>query len=433
MNGYRDNKTALALHWFWYFLSVLVLSVLTLLVSQQAPNLLPYESSLNDYFRVTRANAQLQARMQPLDVTLVVVNEELINQLPYRSPVDRCVLAHGLASILSLDPTVVGVDFLLDKRTETTKDSQLKQILFENKSKLVMAVNATDDPVIGLPDARVVEEEFLKEASRASALLIKDEDYVLRNAIIADNAVPTFAAELAAFKSVNTVSGNAVSMFQIDWLAKESGRDDAFPVLPLQLFLDTPVNSNCKVSLELQEPSVVNAVKDSYLRNLIENKIVILGADLSWEDRHVTPLDAVWQENIALSGAAIHANITQQLIDGRKIVEVGFIWALAILVLGFSGGFLLSKFIESDPVRNDQDLQGAKVVEWRRYLVLLVPVFVGALLSGINWLFIYFFGLILPIGLVAIAVGASLLMELFKDLISRSWMVVLDAWVKPPR
>ncbi|MET0069449.1 MAG: CHASE2 domain-containing protein [Candidatus Thiodiazotropha sp.] len=431
MNGNRDKKNAAAL--FWYVLSAFVLSVLTLSVSQIAPNLLPYDSSLSDYFRVTRANALLQDRSDPLDVTLVVVSESLINQLPYRSPVDRCVLAHGLESILTLNPTVIGIDFLLDKFTEPAKDDRLKQVVDDNSAKLVMAVNATDDPVIALPNARQVEAEFVNAQNRASALFIKDEDYVVRNAVIADKEVPTFAAKLAAFKKAKPISLDDQDQFQIDWLAKESGHDDAFPVLPLEIFLDTSVNGNCKVSLDLRDSVVVGAVKEKFLRNQIENKIVILGVDLNWEDRHVTPLDAVWQENVALSGASIHANITQQLIDGRVIREVGFYPALLILMLGFFIGILLSEMIKSTEEGNNQEREKTDKVELRRYLVLFVPIILGVLLSLINWLSIYFVGLILPSGLVAVAVGADLLMELFKDVIRQTWVRIRGAWVKQQR
>ncbi|MEW8561622.1 MAG: CHASE2 domain-containing protein [Candidatus Thiodiazotropha sp.] len=425
MNGNRDKKTATVI--FWYVLSAFVLSVLTLLVSQNAPNLLPYDSSLSDYFRVTRANALLQDRNDPLDVTLVVVSESLINQLPYRSPVDRCVLAHGLESILSLNPTVIGVDFLLDKLTETAKDNRLKQVIVDNGEKLVMAVNATDDPVIGLPNARKVEAGFVKPQNRASALFIKDEDYVVRNAVIADEEVPTFAAKLASFKNTRPFTFDDQVLFQIDWLAKKSGHDDAFPVLPLEIFLDTRVNDNCKVSLDLRESIVVDTVKEKFLRNQIEKKIVILGVDLNWEDRHVTPLDAVWHEKVALSGAVIHANITQQLIDGRVIREVDYYWALLILMLGFSVAILLSEKINGTEERNNQERAKTDEVKWGRFLVLVVPVVVGILLSLINWLFIYFGGLVMPSGLVAAAVGADILMELFKEVIRHSWVRIKGA------
>ena len=385
----------------WHVIAALLLSVLTLYGSKWAPNLLPYDSSISDYFRVTRANSVASQRTTPPDVTLVMVGEHFINQLPYRSPVDRCVLAAGIASIMSLDPKVIGVDFLLDKTTEPHKDDMLRKIILDNQENLVLAVNATNDANIDMPDADKTEDSFSPEAMQASARLIKDPDYVVRKALLYDEDVPAFAARLVQLYGKSAGNPDTGNEFQIDWLANDSGRDDAFTILPLELFLNKSINDECAVNLDLPE-----ADTRAFLRPQIENKIVIIGASLEREDRHITPLDAVWHEKIALSGAEIHANIAQQLIDGRSIHNVSQYISLLILFLAFLFSLAISAITEKR--------------DWPHYMVLLGPVALAFILSGINWMFIYQYGVVLPTGLAAFAIGANILLELFKDMVCKS-------------
>lgn len=390
----------------WHVIAALILSVLTLVGSKWAPNLLPYDSAVSDYFRVTRANAVASQRNTPPDVTLVMVEEHFINQLPYRSPIDRCVLANGISSILSLNPEIVGVDFLFDKVTEQDKDDLLRGVIKSNPGKLLLAVNATANPNVNLPDAVKTEDSFSPGIYQASALLIKDSDFVVRNAVRSDEGVPAFAVRLAELSGKISEDDSSGNEFQIDWLAKDSGRREAFSMLPLEIFLDQSVNKKCSVDLELPAIDTRNL-----LRPQIENRIIILGANLEREDRHITPIDAVWHENIALSGAEIHANITQQLIDGRSIRNAGDSITIGILFIAFLGSLVVAAEIEKR--------------HWPKYMTLLGPVALAIVLSGINWIGIYHYAIVFPTGLVAFAISANVLLELFKNMICKTCDVIV--------
>jgi len=393
--------------WPWHFIAALVLSVLTIAGSVWAPNLLPYDSSLSDYFRVTRANHIAKQRDSEPDITLVIIGEYFINQLPYRSPVDRCVLAAGISSIMTLNPKVIGIDFLFDKKTESHKDNLLRQVIQDYQDALVVAVNATDDANINMPGAVKTEDSFSTGEAQASALLKKDADYVVRNALLDDAGVPAFAARLVEKYRGAFTTKHSANEFQIDWLARDSGRGDAFSKMPLEVFLDQSVNEQCAVDLDLPAED-----RRQFLRPLLENKIVIIGADLEREDRHITPFDSVWHEKVALSGAEIHANIAQQIIDERSIHNVRWYVTLAILFVSFLASLLIA--------------EKSKAKKWPRYMVLLGPLFLALLLSGVNWLFIFKFGLVLPTGLVAVAIGANVLLELFRDMICNGCGTVIS-------
>lgn len=391
----EDNKPGNT--WRWSIIAAIILSGLTIIGSDWAPNLLPYDSSVSDYFRVTRANSVAEQRNSQPDITLVMVGEQFINQLPYRSPVDRCVLAAGIASVMTLNPKVIGVDFLLDKNTESHKDDMLRKVIQENQKNLVVAVNATNAANINMPDAGETEDSFSPGQIQASALLVKDSDHVVRNALLDDEGVPAFAAHLVKRYGKSIVNIDPEKEFQIDWLANDSGRGEVFSIIPLELFLDQPVNEKCAVNLELPAQDT-----RQFLRPQIENKIVIIGANLEREDRHITPIDSVWHEEIVLSGAEIHANIAQQLIDGRSVHNVRWYVTLGLLFVSFLASLRIAAVTEKRGLPH--------------YLVLLGSLFLALILSGINWIGIYSFGFVLPTGLVAFAIGANVLLELFKDI-----------------
>lgn len=386
-----------------------LLSGVTVIGTDSAPNLLPYDSSVSDYFRVTRANKAGKERKAPLDITLVMVGEHFINQLPYRSPVDRCVLAAGISAILSLNPKTVGVDFLFDKPTESYKDNLLKDLIAKNQDKLVVAVNATNDANINLPDAGKTEDGFSPKAVRASALLVKDADYVVRNGLLDDGGVPAFAAHLADGFGKTSARGAYGNIFQIDWLSRDSGREEIFPIIPFEMFLEPSVNKLCSVNLGLPSSNVLG-----YLKGNIENKIVIIGADLEREDRHITPFDTVWMDEVALSGTEIHANIAQQLIDGRHIGKIHRAVTFVALCCAFTISLWLPEKL--------YDSRGT-----RGFLLLLLgPVLLTTLLSAVNWIGIYWFGRVLPTGLIEFAIGASVLVELSRNTVRTICSRALD-------
>ncbi len=378
--------------WYWRLIKASIISIIVIFSSVIAPNILPYGSWLNDYFRLTRANYITTTPEHQLDITLVMIGEHFINQLPYRSPFDRCVLAAGISSIMTLNPKVLGVDLLLDGKTESYKDDLLKKIIHSYQDKLVVVLNSTEDPNIDRPNAEEVENFFLPFKTRASALLIKDSDYVVRDALLDDSGVPTFAVKLV--KQYNKViNTNLDKQFQIDWLANNSGKDDAFSKIPFELFLDSSVKSRCNTpNLDL---ATMNVLK--FIRPKIENKIVIIGVDLERDDRHLSPFDSVWHERIALSGAEIHANIAQQLIDNRKISNLHWGITFSILCLLFYASLYFSATLERD--------------DSTKIRAFFVPVGSTVLLFIISWIGIYHFGYVLPTGLIEFALAGYVILE----------------------
>lgn len=383
----------------------LILSGGILFISDHFPRLIPYDSFISDYFRVLRANSVASHQEVKRSVVLVGVSEKFLNQLPYRSPLDRCVLSLVLESILSLNPKVIGVDYLFDVETEPEKDSQLRSIFRRYRDRIVVAKSPINYVQKGLPKGDATVASFGLEGMLASAVIIKDHDGVVRRASLTDANTPTFALRLAEHLGEVDSKIKTGDIFQIDWLSKKSGQGDVFPTLPIDAFTDKSMNEKCGVNIQ---PSEIN-IDD--IRHLVENKIVILGADLDREDRHLSPFDILTEGQPVLSGAEIHAQIVQQVLDRRTIRNVNFIWAVLLV----SAAFLFSHLVEKS--KKLSEFKDGKMSLFVKFMLLILATLVVYVVAySIEFVFIFVWGYVSPTGPIMMALGAPFV-PYFKQLI----------------
>jgi CHASE2 domain-containing sensor protein len=70
-----------------------------------------------------------QARPPSDRIVIIGITEETIDQLPYRSPVDRGFLAKILEAMEAGQPEAIGLDLLFDQPTEPEKDQALRRVI----------------------------------------------------------------------------------------------------------------------------------------------------------------------------------------------------------------------------------------------------------------------------------------------------------------
>ena len=70
-----------------------------------------------------------QARPPSDRIVIIGITEETIDQLPYRSPVDRGFLAKILEAMEAGRPEAIGLDLLFDQPTEPGKDQALRRVI----------------------------------------------------------------------------------------------------------------------------------------------------------------------------------------------------------------------------------------------------------------------------------------------------------------
>lgn len=255
------------------------------------------ETRLHDRVRIAFSAS---SKAQDSRISLVMIDEATMATLPYRSPVDRSLLAQIVELLDAAGARAIGIDVLLDQPTETEKDKAL-----------IDAVSAFNGPVVvawadaraGMTDAQSAWLEQFLDASGATpgfANLQQDSDGIVRHHIsaLSETSVEGFAAALAGRISPE----DGLANWRIDWrLPQTSG---------VPVFQKTPAHV---LPLMQANPQV--------LETWYRDRFVLIGADLPQQDRHITPLSLLQGGN-PTAGVVIHAHLITQLLDGIVVQEV---------------------------------------------------------------------------------------------------------------
>jgi class 3 adenylate cyclase/CHASE2 domain-containing sensor protein len=244
------------------------------------------------------------------EIVIVAIDERVLADLPYRSPIDRGFLADLLEGLEAAGPRAIGLDILLDRPTEPAKDARFKALLTAHAVPVVVAWGGRED---GLTAAQVAFlDGFTAEAVRAAAVLKADalDGRVRQVAGREPDGTPTIAGALALFAA---------------------GRPPAS-----EPFFLAPVPTSGG-SLFLTLPAGRVAQGAAALRAWVEDRIVLVGALLPADDRHAVGAGGSRDE----AGVEVHANILARLLDGfQPRPAPGFVKPLVLLAATLLGTLL---------------------------------------------------------------------------------------------
>ncbi|MGE0093852.1 MAG: CHASE2 domain-containing protein [Alphaproteobacteria bacterium] len=254
------------------------------------------------------------AAEQNTQVALVTITEDTLALLPYRSPVDRALLADVTLALKAAGARAIGFDILFDRPTEPEKD---EAFLAAVRSEGAPVVLAWADPSLGLDETQTATlEAFITTSGARPAvpLLVIDADGTVRRLPPMERTGrPSLAMALAhaAGDPPPHIEG------RIAYLRPPADGTDTFLTMP----------AHAVIPLSLAQPEMMKA--------LFGGKIVLVGADLPLDDRHRTPFAVLGEDASGrMAGVAIHAQMVAQLLDGRRIHE-GW-WMAALLNLIFA-------------------------------------------------------------------------------------------------
>lgn len=290
---------------------ILVVAILSVVIVDAFPMLRIVENLTYDL----RIKYFSKFREQSPDIVIVGITEETLSLLPYRSPIDRHFLSELMLEIEKKGARTIGLDILLDQATEPEKDAELKKTMASMKIPLVVATADTRD---GLLQSQVeYQGSFLEGLEQGSAAVIQDSvDGVVRAVPMggfAGESTRSFVAQLAITTGINISKEDGLLV------GFQHGPDRNTPLFPVY-----PAHT---VSLLPGE--------------WIAGKIVLVGFELEFEDRHLTPLTRGQPAATALPGVQIHAQALAQLLEGREILKTETISNLVISVLFASLGLSL--------------------------------------------------------------------------------------------
>ena len=308
-------------------LSLFGFAVLVVLIfaAPKVPVLLRFEASSAD-LRTALLSHRI-AHEHP-GIVIVAISDETLAPFAVKSPIDRAFLASLIETIDSARPKAIGLDVYFVRRTEDAKDRALQSAMKNAKATVVLA--ALDERGRTTPEQRAYQDEFIASTGRRAGhiQLQFDRDAVIRN--VAEAAPHTRYADSFSLLLARASLPEATPLHgKIAWL-QQVGKGGLLP---------RPLNWNGTAPFTWIAAQDVLDLKREDVRERLKGKIVLVGADFAYADRHRTPL-TIWNGEEA-AGVSVHAQMVAQMIDRREIAELTPNTArLVALALGALGGLL---------------------------------------------------------------------------------------------
>ena len=284
------------------------------------------ENWATDY-RVSFAN---QPAKPHTDIIVLAITEETLSKLPYRSPVDRSFLAKTIDILLEAKVRAIGLDILFDQPTEAAKDAVFRKSVL--KASVPIVVGWTD-PETGLTKKQYeYQKAYLKGIKAGYSNLTKDPtDFTVREMFPGRKVKGKFHLSFAGRLGKELGFTPPRKSIQIAYRGKPNAQTPSFPQFPIHALSALP-------------------------KKWFAGKVVLVGADLPFGDRHRTPFAAgLGVKQGVLPGVVIQAHMLSQIMAGKISrgtnlwVEtiVIFILSLIALVLAMSEQSLVVKVSES--------------------------------------------------------------------------------------
>lgn len=296
------------------FAAILLLAGLApVLLVRAAPFLQGIENWVADY----RVATMTPAQPQQADIVIVAINEDTLARFPYRSPVDRAFLAGVLRTVEAKGAKAVLLDVLLDQPTEPEKDQALADAIRALKIPLVVSHGGAEE---GLTEAQVAYlNEFVPADKRGWANLVKDNlDGTVRWIFPGKNGADgQWQAGVVPALATHLGLNPPRELTPIAWRGRPDAQTTAFRQFPAHAVAVLP-------------PA------------WFKDKIVLVGADLSDRDRHITPFRTAFAGNAGvLPGITVHAHALSQLLEGRTAPAQGMGLALGVGLIAAGLGLVL--------------------------------------------------------------------------------------------
>lgn len=310
------------------------------------------------------------------DVSLVRITDAALEGRPYVMPLDRDYLAEVIQATAAYGPRMILLDFVFDRPTEPDKDARFIEALNAIDTPIAFAVTET-----GVSGGRATMTRARMEACAATlhsggACQSFQDDFIARTVLMnsaprlraygfptvlesresdADDFIaayippsapggPCSLSDLAAREGTNFDCERSESRL-IAWLLPPKSSGIAFHSIDSTALLSAP-RTQAPLNCDPRQPSPIQPDEVSaaeWLRTQqIHCRIVVLGGDLSFQDRHMTPISSIMGGNDKyIAGLEIHAQAIQQNLDSRTWYEFKKYQVIIFLILcGIIGSFI---------------------------------------------------------------------------------------------
>lgn len=298
-------------------LAVLVLALLCARYSWSLPFAADAERGLYD-LRFDWA-AQRRAVEQDPRIVMVVYNDQTLETLGKRSPLDRKMLANALRTLDAMHPKAIGIDILIDQAQP--EDPLLIEAMKGLKTPTFLAFASSDRTYGNEEQIEYWQEQFLRQflaqvrpGVRPASIRIEPDldDGVMRSWPAQSSKLPPLLANamVPGHDAFRTYKGS------IDYELPKWADRPVFAELPIDLFA---------IDYGGQPPPE--------LARQIAGRYVLIGGDIKDADDFLTPMSRMTGK--ATKGIAVHAQLLAQLLDRRMpaALSSAALWALALLLV----------------------------------------------------------------------------------------------------
>jgi adenylate cyclase len=299
-------------------LAVLVLALLAAHSSWSLPFAGDAERGLYD-LRFDWA-AQKRAVEQDPRIVLVVYNDQTLETLGKRSPLDRKMLANALRTLDAMHPRAIGIDILIDQAQP--EDPLLIGAMKRLRTPTWLAFASSDRTYGNEEQIEYWQEQFLRQflgqvrsgPVRPASIRIEPDldDGVMRSWPAQSTKLPPLLANAMApgHDAFRAYTGS------IDYELPKWADRPFFTELPIDLFA---------IDYGGQPPPE--------LARQIAGRYVLIGGDIKDADDFLTPMSHLTGK--ATKGIAVHAQLLAQLLDGRLLPRLSpaLLWTFALLLV----------------------------------------------------------------------------------------------------
>ncbi len=310
------------------------LAALTAVLATLATNNLSFMSRINQFIQDWQIASVFAPREeQDPDIIIVAIDEDTLRGFAYRSPVDRKFVSDLLQRLAAHQPKAIGLDLLLDQPTEPDKDTALKETLRTIRLPVIVSYIVSGATVT--PEQKAFEDAMIAPHQRGMADLPTDQFDTARGVFPGRRMddgryVMGFARALAEAASVKTP-------------------DVQVPIIWRGRPPPTPTDLNPKPFRQISA-TVAGFMPAAWF----QDKIVLIGSDVTLVDRHRTPFSVTLAgDEGQLPGVVIQAHILSQLLHQKPSPVAGWgtdfaialLLALAGAALGVANAALLPRIL----------------------------------------------------------------------------------------
>ena len=242
---------------------------------------------------------------QDSNIVIAAITEDTLHNFKYRQPIDRSFLNTLVQSLAAKGVKAIGIDILFDQPTEPEKDEALKATLHALQVPLVVSYAGRN---LETEDQLNYLNSFVPRDARALANIGTDQTDTVRWVYPGETkpgGMMSFARALAAKVGVQT----AAEQVPIVWHRSPERDVPAFKEYPAHTVQFLPAA-------------------------WFKNKIVLIGTDITLDDRHRTPFAiAAKDRDPMMPGVVIQAHALSQLLDHKVSPHVGW-WTDFLIAFG---------------------------------------------------------------------------------------------------